>query len=135
MKELISSALGELRKAAESMTEELSPHVPLPRVRTFEFAPGIVWPGESPGEGNQGWYKYARVNGYQVSLGDVAEKITKKTGGQPRKVLRALRRIEAATEWCRRRAEGRRRAAQEILRQQSRAVAALEAEEVIRGLK
>ncbi len=123
MKELVAAALEELRKAAESIGD-LSPGVPMPRVRVFEFAPGLVWPGETPQEGHY-WYLYSRLGdrkvlgsgGFKVWADDLTEMILKRAGGQPRKVLRALRRIQAATEWCRRRAEGRRRAAQEVLRQ------------------
>jgi hypothetical protein len=66
---------------------------------------------------------------------DSAEQILKLLGYQPRNVLRALRRIQAATAWCQARAQGRRRAAREILHQQRAAAAILEAEVAIRALQ
>ena len=55
-------------------------------------------------------------------------------GHQPRKVLRCLRRIQAATAWCYARAEGRKRAAEEILRQQQGAADTLKAEAAMQAL-
>lgn len=45
--------------------------------------------------------------------------------GQPRLILRALRRVENIVAWCEARRQGRLRSSQEILRQQAKAVSTL----------
>jgi len=52
----------------------------------------------------------------------IIEKICKMCKYQPAKILKVIRRIEAAVEWCKRRTKGRKRTAEEILRQQKKAV-------------
>ncbi len=130
---LIQAAVQELLSEATRMVQQTSPATPLPRPKTFELAPGILWPAP-PTEGPY-WYQKVVLhnhNSQQVeSIGWHIHTIIKRCGGQPQKILRALRRIQAATNWCRRRTEGRQRAAQEILRQQKRAAHILEAEIVL----
>jgi hypothetical protein len=53
---------------------------------------------------------------------------------RPRDLVRALRRIQWLAAWARKRADGRRRAAEEILRQQRKWVDILESEMAIRKL-
>ena len=65
----------------------------------------------------------------------IVQRIIDRSGAHPRRLLRALRRIEAATAWCYARAEGRKRMAEEILRQQAKARETLEAEAAIRALR
>jgi hypothetical protein len=66
---------------------------------------------------------------------EVARRIGNACGWQPRKVLRALRRLQAIAAWCRARRAGLERAAQEILRQQARAMEQLEAEAAMAALQ
>jgi ABC-type nitrate/sulfonate/bicarbonate transport system substrate-binding protein len=83
---------------------------------------------EVDGGGHGKFFSLSYVEGTAEALGS-------KAGWQPRLVLRAVRRLQAAAAWCRARAAGRQRAAQEILRQQSKAVEALEAEAILANLK
>jgi hypothetical protein len=131
---IISAALADLEAAANKMKQNTSPVTPLPRVRRFEIVAGkITWP-------NQDELRSMFALGKTTFLGDwnrkyVIKNIIEACGGQPRLILRALRRIQAATAWCEARAEGRQRAAEEILRQQARAVEALEVEAAMLALK
>ena len=135
---LLVSALEGLFRAVEDLLAPTVPETPLPRPRTFEIAPGVVWPAKD------GWdyvsvFRSDRYLSYLLEYRstreDIARVIIAATGAQPRGLLRALRRIEAATAWCRARRAGRERMAQEILRQQARAVEKLEAEIVWRALR
>jgi len=130
---ILSAALYGLYEAAKELMElpEELPVVPLPRERKFLFAPEIIWPGADfvTIDCNREGYS---PRGYRLRWSDdrkfVAQSIVEKAKNQPRSVLRALRRIQAATAWCYARAEGRKKQAEEVLRQQSKAVEALEAE-------
>jgi hypothetical protein len=53
---------------------------------------------------------------------------------RPRDLVQALRRIQWLAAWARKRIDGRRRAAEEILKQQQKWVAILESEMAIRKL-
>lgn len=132
---LIAEALGELLSASRAAMKPTDPATPGVRLRTFWFAKEVSWPYSSSGSAS---LESMDVSGSSVHLGwggnDAARCIYQQCGGQPRKVLRALRRIQAATAWCLARAEGRKRAAQEILRQQAKAMEILEAEVVLKKL-
>lgn len=66
------------------------------------------------------WVKGASgVEQTSSSYFEAIEEILSWTGNQPRRVWRAIRQINAIAAWCEKRAEGRKRAAEEILRQQS----------------
>jgi hypothetical protein len=131
-------ALLELRAAVRELMQDTTPKTPLPRSRSFVFYPGVSWPGGP--EGN--WINYIRVDSsdYEVAknwdseLQALAKRLVERCGYQPRKVLRVQRRILAAAGWCRARAEGRRRMAQEILRQQARALETIENERALQAL-
>ncbi len=134
---LLSAALEDLSMAIDAVTQDTDPATPPPRPRLFLLAEGVSWPRRDQ-DGKWRWDEircgdhahvvrwYPGETGRHICYGAC--------GGQPRKVLRALRRIQAATAWCLARAEGRKRAAQEILRQQAGAVEALEAEIALRTL-
>jgi len=131
---IIEHALKELRRAIEELNEPTFPLTPLPRFRVFEIAPGIKWTGNSYLElerENRAWPNRL----YLTWSTRVSEVIVEQCKSQPRLVLRALRRIQAATAWCKRRRGGRLRMAEEILRQQESAVRALKAEATLIGLK
>jgi len=138
-KKLLASALTELCEAQELLVKKTVPGTDLPRFRRFVFAQKkdelVYWPAvfkdgmvASSYFSCEGKYVYA-------SAGPVAEYILDLTGLQPRLVLRALRRIQAAAAWCVARTEGRKRAAEEILRQQKRFLDILEAEEALAAIK
>jgi len=131
--QIIADALDDLRAAATSLADPTTPPAPPPRPRVFTIAPGVTWPfvGATPDKlspfltvliSNVGGPDLAKFNCYTLGIAahtTIATIILERCKYQPRLVLRALRRIQAATAWCRARAEGRRRAAQEILRRQS----------------
>lgn len=134
---LIIGALRELGEAAQNISQEIYPIVPLPRSKTFIFTPRVTWPlfydscvyFTECGLSDRRFYN---ISSYSTSI---CEAIMKDCKYQPSKILRALRNIQAATAWCEARTEGRKRAAEEILRQQSRAVEILEAEATLQALK
>ncbi len=135
----VGAALRLLEKAVGELLKETIPHTPLPRPRTYRITPRHVWPG--PGEGDAYRFLGHEVETkrgpqiYRVAFYEgAAQDICQACGWQPGKVLRAIRQIEAAARWCRARAEGRRRAAEEILRQQEGALRALEEHQVLRRL-
>ena len=113
-----------LHEAANGLRKKIVPRTPLPRPRAFWIVPGqVAWPYQDD-------LDRVSVRGYGevCTTARTAERIAELCGFQPRRILRALRRIQAAEAWCRARIEGRRRAAEEIVRQQARAVSVLEAE-------
>ena len=139
MIKLLHIALHDLLQAAAKMTKETTPVTPLPRPRKFSIIQGVVYPHvDAYGQPQWSWINI-RGNGYSLpsyatGYSKVASIIAELTQFQPRGVLRALRRIQAATAWCEARYQGRLRAAQEIMRQQAKAKEALEAELVLHQL-
>lgn len=140
--EVIHAALYELDAAAKRMIKKTVPATPLPRPRRLELTPGgWVWPFIKD-DGGIAWDMIQNPRtGSTMDLthvaywGGTARVICKACENRPRLILRALRRIQAATAWCEARTEGRKRQAEEILRQQQKAVEALEAEAAILALK
>lgn len=149
METLIRAALRDLDRARGEMQASTFPQTPLPRPRTFVLISRVrgpnyrdcvvVWPYIDH-DGQVRWDCIAAVNErgvlYSKYFGNysVPEELVELAGGQPRQVLKLLRRIQAAAAWCRARRKGRERAAQEILRQQARWAEVLEAEAVLLGL-
>jgi hypothetical protein len=140
LREEIAAAIQQLRDAAKGLVRQsVTPPTPLPRARVFYIAPGVQWPGPKH-SGPHPFYCMGIPSPdgevYPISLwdGNVTERIGGICQWQPREVLRAVRRLEAAAAWCRARAEGRRRAAQEIVRQQARAMETLEARAAVRAM-
>lgn len=131
---IVTDRLLRLYKAQEAMTANVFPSVPLPRPRQFMLAPGIKWPRALNGRVMWGELTRGQDWIYLSRPGNGVDPILRACGHQPRRILRAIRRIEAATAWCLARAEGRRRAAEEILRQQARAVETLEAMAAMQAL-
>jgi hypothetical protein len=127
--ELIRGAIKRLLAAYRDMIEPTYPQTPLPRPRKFHLVDGGTWSTEHH-------HRIALENGSAVWLenNQAAKELLGICGYQPRKVLRLLRRIQAATAWCEARRKGRERLAQEILRQQKKALEILEAESTIRKL-
>ena len=119
--DLVTAALEDLNSAAEKMVAQTTPATPMPRPRIFIICETVSWP-------------FLRSDS-SPCRDRIASKIVVGCKKQPRLILRAIRRIQAATAWCKARTEGRRRQAEEILRQQSAAVEALEAEAAMLALK
>jgi len=134
--QLIEIALRELGSAVKVMVKPTFPATSEPRPRIFRFTDYLLWPYVA--KDKVSWNKFRHRNEcyvYSIEGKYSAIKIINECRGQPRKVLRALRRIQAAAAWCYARAEGRKRQAEEILRQQATAVEALKAEAVMQALK
>jgi len=134
---LIIGALRELGEAAQNISQEIYPIVPLPRPKSFVFTPGVYWPLFRENSVYFTGCVFRDRHTYRISnnAGYIGATIMEACKYQPRKILSALRNIQAATDWCYARTEGRKRAAEEILRQQSRAVEILEAEATLQALK
>jgi hypothetical protein len=126
IKDLIEKALNDLVQAALALEKPTYPQTPLPRPRQFTLVGGYTW------EWNDSYIR--RGDGKMIWLATGAEGLARICGYQPRRVLRLLRRIQAATAWCEARRQGRERQAQEILRQQMKALEVLEAESAMRRL-
>lgn len=140
MIKLIAAALADLREAVKELEAPTHPETPMPRPRVFELSARLVWPAhgwDARGWVGSPWVRVGLKGGpdtFYLANSGLAGLVVDDCGGQPRKVLRALRRIQAAAAWCRARAEGRGRAAQEILRQQAKALQTLEAEAALLAL-
>lgn len=123
---IIAHALERLSTAWRAANEHGHPEGRLSRVRKFFVAPDALWPYDynSIETGIRIPYKeweaasIFRINKYPY---ESAEAICASCKWQPRLILRSLRRIESAIRWCEARAAGRKRAAEEILRQQKAA--------------
>lgn len=138
LEKLLASALKDLKVAVNKMTSDTIPSTPLPRPRGFLIVKDWYFPRYEPnyiywGQLGRGWPIKYRNHLYVDE--DAAQNIIRACEGRPRLILRALRRIQAATAWCEARAEGRRRQAEEILRQQAKAVETLDAEAAMLALK
>lgn len=138
-KELIELALKELVNAAEELTTETSPTTPLPRFREFIFIEKneekVSWPGRDWEGYYLPEYFYTPIDKACSNINITCISILRLSGGQSRLILKALRRIQAATEWCKARTEGRKRAAEEIRKQQQKFADELDAEIVFSALK
>ena len=134
---LLESAIAALDRAVDQLEQNTVPSTPMPRHRVFHITHNIVWPIAWDGKPRWKTIRISKHSTYSIEYEykKVASNIAESCGYQPRKILRALRRIEAATAWCYARAEGRKRAAEEILRQQKSAVEALEAEAALQALE
>jgi len=128
IQELVKKKIEELHEAINKLQEQTIPYTSLPHPRTFKLLNEnvkIVWPGQP-----KDWYG-VKVGEHIFRLGlennHIANMICEACKYQPAKILRVIRRIDAATEWCKRRTEGRKRAVEEILKQQKKAVDALTA--------
>ena len=124
----LEAAIADLRRAAKEMEAPTDPQTPLPRKKVLKGA-GLEWPGPTyAGDGQIGWATVVvGATPRNTSDGGIVEAIIRQTGNQPAKVLEAIELLEAAAAWCRDRRAGRERHAQEIVRQQAKAVAELEA--------
>lgn len=135
---LIKEALQELHAAVEELNRAGDGMVPNPRPRVFDFGAGVSWPGrKKDGELTFDMISLLGTN-YALCKHCIEHTFTPAFTSslkQPRLILRALRRIQAATAWCKARAEGKRRAAENIRRQQQKAVDSLDAELVLARLK
>ena len=143
---LLESALAALDRAVDQLKQNTVPRTAMPRPRVFRITRNVVWP-QVRDTGTGPYWKvlwkvlYFEENGkgrsieWEYTRREAAEMIARSCGYQPRKILAALRRLQAATAWCYARAEGRKRQAEEILRQQASALEVLEAEAALQALE
>lgn len=124
----VSAAIADLRAAVKELTADTNPQTPLPRKKVLKGA-GLEWPGPYFVGGELPDWSVIIVGNTTRSLtdGGIVGAIIRQTGNQPAKVPEAIQLLEAAAAWCRERKTGRERHAQEIVRQQAKAVAELEA--------
>lgn len=143
-KKLIESALAALNRAVDQLKQNTVPSTAMPRPRVFRITRNVVWP-QVHDTGTGPYWKVLYFEFEESRKGrsiewehirrEAAELIARSCGYQPRKILAALRRLQAAADWCYARAEGRKRAAEEILRQQASALEILEAEAALQALE
>ena len=135
----LENAFARLRTAEGVFASRTFPRVPLGRPHIFRVA-HLFWPTpcQSPGSiilgvlSRKPWPEvYGQIHRiifrgdavrpeseYAPSKAIAVNEILSWTGDQPRRVWRVIRQINAVIAWCEKRAEGRKRAAAEILRQQ-----------------
>jgi DNA-directed RNA polymerase specialized sigma54-like protein len=143
--ELLAEAIAKLWEAMIELTRPTSPQTPLPRApaKPIKIARGVELRVE---------VRHGCVNVYVFAQGTCLKKINVSDGksldiypsltakemmpylSQPRALANCLRQLRWLTAWMRKRAEGRRRAAEEILRQQRKWIEMLEGEIAMRGL-
>ena len=130
MVELFADALERVGKARRELMQDTVPPTPLPRFRYFRLT-GSGWYVEYPASNERGepWYETIRVvrrsSSHTVNLYSNAPANLKRfvdmVGYSPASIVRLVRWLESIERWMLARAEGRRRHAQEILRQQQHA--------------
>jgi hypothetical protein len=148
--ELLEEAIEKLWEAMIELTRPTSPQTPLPRVpakpirivRKLELS---VWINR---EGRASVYfcangqcvlRWEAISG-TISAFDKSRLLKDSVRemmphlSHPRALANCLRQLRWLTAWMRKRAEGRRRAAEEILRQQRKWIEMLEGEIAMRGL-
>ncbi len=137
--QLLEDALGELISAVGELVKPTYPETPLPRrARVFRIE-SFTWPCYQVIDNESllwGMMSHSLPTGYFALRGSVGGRpsaslvamLLKQCGYQPARVLHAAKQIRAAAEWCRRRAAGRRRHAEEILRQQWKAAEEIDAD-------
>lgn len=110
------------------------PTTALPRPRFFRITDSITWPLIDEGQVDWMTVWIDGIGCCGLGSPSLPRVIAEECRYRPRLVLRAIRRIQAAAAWCRRRKEGREREAMEILRQQRKWIEALEVEAAMRSL-
>lgn len=141
---VLNGALFDLHRAITGMLCQTIPVTAPPRPRVFWLTPTIRWPTvlDKPVDGRTVMWlsviverRLSRHMFLLSSLHQIMSCLIEETSGQPARILRVLRRIQAATAWCQARREGRERAARMMLHEQRRAVELLQAEQVGQALR
>ncbi|MEM2615662.1 MAG: hypothetical protein QXO44_02835 [Thermoplasmatales archaeon] len=128
---LLNQKIKEFFRAVDDFKSGTVPKTKEPRLRRFTVIEGRV-------------YIEQHLNSIVFRIDDepcysswpkyIADKVLQISEHKPRNILRVIRRVEAAAEYFRKRAEGRRRMAEEILRQQKKFLETLEAEAALVSL-
>jgi hypothetical protein len=145
-KNLLSDALTQLWKAMFELTRPTYPPTPLPRppakpvrlTRKLELRVNVedgrcVVVRIFAGERLMRSFEVHDKTDYAKNPSDLVERMMPHLS-RPRALANCLRQLQWLTVWMRKRAEGRRRAAEEILRQQRKWVEKLESEIALRKL-
>ncbi len=118
---LLNKEVARLEQAISDMLNPTFPQTPLPRPRFFAITPTIIWPFQEKNGTKILWASVAHTDGGRRESVDLPSPqfwdIMWEYCTSPTRGLRVLMRLQAARAWCQARAEGRRRAAQEVLRQ------------------
>lgn len=133
MVRLVRQALDDLSNAIVELSRPTKPSTPIPTPKFFRITPNAVWPRIE--EDHVNWWDIAHTKKFSSTFTGYADILVEDCKYQPRKVMEAVKTIRAAAEWCRKRAEGRRRHAQEILRQQKKWLEELLTEDILGKLK
>ncbi len=136
----LEQAFQELADAVQELLAPTYPTTPLPRPREFKIG-RYVWP-YVPEPGDVRWwtvYKgqhyYSLKNPWWGKPDAPVAALLEECKYQPARILRVAEQIRAAAEWCRKRAAGRRRHAEEILRQQRQAVEKIQTDLALNALQ
>jgi DNA-directed RNA polymerase specialized sigma54-like protein len=145
-RELLSEALDRLWEAMRELTRPTSPPTPLPRppAKPIRVSRKVELRVERENSRTitvdvfvdgrcLGSLRVWDTTNYTVDHSDLVGKMMPYLS-RPRTLAHCLRQLQWLTEWMRKRAEGRRRAAEEILRQQRKWVEELEGEIAMRKL-
>ena len=142
MRSAVELALEDLDRAAVRMMVETEPETPRPRARLYRIVGSTIWwPAYTNKHSHRPtqWRSLGGTEIFEIAGGPqrqhAAEVICKAVGWKPNRIAGAVKRLRAAAAWCEARRQGRRRAAQAIIDQSSRAMEALEAIETIAVLR
>jgi hypothetical protein len=131
---LIRKALNALSLAEAEMLAPTHPKTQLGRFRKYIIAANqklgkhVSWPVfDSAGSYKPTCFHFgSEILNYSGSyVNTVAYSLFEISKGHPRRILRVINNIQATTNWCSMRAAGRKRAAEEIIRQQAKAAQVL----------
>jgi len=144
--------LADVRKAIYELLQQTVPYTPLPCFKFFRFLDEyaeIVWPSHEDLRIINGVYVVQELYTveewftildateslytlrieenkcwiwFDIEIERTAEKICELFCYQPARILKVSQWLESIIEWCKKRAEGRKRAAEEILKQQKKSV-------------
>ncbi len=133
--DLINKEVASLEQAIGDMLADTFPQTSPPRPRFFAITPTIIWPFRGKKSTDIEWKSVAyTADGCKESIGltsYIFRDIILEYCTSPTRGLRVLMQLQAARAWCQARAEGRRRAAQEVLRQQRASIEKLQAIQVL----
>jgi len=132
--ELVREKLQELEHVADILLRQTIPYTPLPRPRFFKIGP-YTWPYVDDYDRKISYNKLKAEKGYYEYLKNAATSLCDYCKYQPAKVVKVIRQIEYAIEWCKKRTEGRQRAAEEIIKQQKKAYDILVSQVVAKKLQ
>lgn len=124
---VLVEALKDLWKAVKALQHEIEtkPSGGQIRWRRFYFTPDVYWPDK---DNDTNYVQLGDTGKFLSDTQVIAKIIIARCQYNPKRILRALRRIQAATRWCQMRAEGLRRAREQLWKNHAKAVETIMAE-------